>query len=64
MWETCAVDLKVELPRSVAAELAQVQEEQPEVLNRMLMYAVVRRRVFERLASSASPAPEPLGANA
>ncbi|HSJ15205.1 MAG TPA: hypothetical protein VK939_12365 [Longimicrobiales bacterium] len=57
MWETCAVDLKVELPRTVAAELADVQQQDPELLNRMLMYAVARRRIFERMTANAAVVP-------
>lgn len=49
MWETCAVDLQVQLPRTVAAELEQVQRTDPEMLSRMLMYAVARRRIFDRM---------------
>jgi hypothetical protein len=51
MWETCAVDLRVELPRSVAAELAEVQKRDPEVLSRVVMYAVTRRIIFDHLAT-------------
>lgn len=55
MWDTCAVDLKVELPSTVARELEEVQREDPEVLSRMLMYTVARRRIFERLVEGAFP---------
>lgn len=49
MWETCAVDLQVQVPRTIAAELEQVQRNNPEMLSRMLMYAVARRRIFDRM---------------
>lgn len=55
MWDTCAVDLKIELPRTVAAELAEVQEQDPELLGRMLMYTMARRRIFERLVAGTFP---------
>src|SRR5690606_6768584 len=32
MWETCAVDLRVSLPKSVAAEVEKVQQTDPEML--------------------------------
>ena len=51
MWETCAVDLRVSLPRSVAAEVEAVQKEDPEMLSRMVMYAVTRRTIFDHLAT-------------
>jgi hypothetical protein len=49
MWEPCAVDLRVKLPRTVAVELEEVQRTDPELLSRMLTYAVARRRIFDRL---------------
>jgi hypothetical protein len=49
MWETCAIDLQVKLPRTVAIEVAEVQRTNPELLSRMLMYAVARRRIFDRM---------------
>jgi hypothetical protein len=53
MWETCAVDLRVRLPVPVAAELEAVQREDPEMLNRMLLYAMTRRTIFDHLAERA-----------
>jgi hypothetical protein len=49
MWETCAVDLRVELPRPVAAEVEEVQREHPEMLSRLLVYAVTRRTFYNQL---------------
>lgn len=51
MWETCAVELKVRLPRSVAAEVEEVQRRDPEMLSRMLLYAIARRTMFDHLAT-------------
>jgi hypothetical protein len=51
MWETCAVDLQVKLPKSVAAEVEQVQKSDPEMLSRMVLYAVTRRTIFDHLAT-------------
>lgn len=50
MWETCAVQLRVELPRPVALEVEEVQRQDPEVLSRILLYGLTRRAVFEQLA--------------
>jgi hypothetical protein len=50
MWETCAVDLRVKLPAPVAAEVAEVQQKDPEMLSRMLFYAMTRRTIFNHLA--------------
>lgn len=51
MWDTCAVELRVSLPRPVAAEVEEVQRRDPEMLSRMLMYAVARRSIFDHLVS-------------
>lgn len=51
MWETCAVDLRVRLPRPVAAEVEEVQKRDPDLISRLLFYAVTRRTIFEHLAA-------------
>jgi len=50
MWDTCAVELRVQLPRAVAVEIEEVQRRDPEVLSRILMYGLTRRAIFEQLA--------------
>ncbi len=50
MWETCAVDLQVNLPQPVAAEVEEVQKRDPDLISRLLFYAVTRRTIFEHLA--------------
>lgn len=52
MWDTCAVELRVRLPRAVAAEVEEVQRRDPEVLSRILLYGLMRRAIFEHLANS------------
>jgi uncharacterized protein (DUF2252 family) len=51
MWETCAVDLHVSLPKGVAEEVADVQRRDPDMLSRMVVYAVTRRTIFDHLAT-------------
>lgn len=51
MWETCAVDLRVRLPRPIAAEVEEVQKRDPDLISRLLFYAVTRRTIFEHLAA-------------
>ncbi len=58
MWETCAVELSVRLPRPVAAEVEEVQRRDPELLSRLVMYAVTRRAIYDQLAGDAGPAVE------
>ena len=51
--ETCAVNLSIELPRAVAAEVEEVQRRDPEMLTRILMYGMTRRAIYESLAAPA-----------
>lgn len=51
MWETCAVDLRVRLPKPLAAEIEEVQRNDPDKLSQMVLYAMTCRQVFEVLAS-------------
>ncbi|HSH45662.1 MAG TPA: hypothetical protein VK966_07385 [Longimicrobiales bacterium] len=51
MSETCAIDLRLRLPRSLADEVERVKERDPEVLSRILAYGVTRRAIFDHLVS-------------
>lgn len=51
MWETCAVDLRVRLPKGVADEVEEVQKRDPEMMSRIVLYAVTRRTIFDHLAT-------------
>lgn len=51
MWDTCAVELKVHLPRPVAAEIEEVQRRDPDMLSRILFYAMTRRTIYDQLAA-------------
>ncbi|MEJ2218004.1 MAG: hypothetical protein P8099_15460 [Gemmatimonadota bacterium] len=54
MTEVCAVDLHVELPRTVAAEVERVQRQDPDVLSRILTYGMARRAIFDHLVQRAA----------
>lgn len=58
MWETCAVDLRVTLPRPLAAEVEDVQRRDPELLSRMVMYMLTRRTIYDHLWRSKAGAGE------
>jgi len=58
MSETRAVELRVRLPRAVAAEVEEVQRRDPEMLSRILMYGVTRRAIFEHLRSQDEARPD------
>lgn len=49
MWDTCAVDLRVTLPRALAAEVEEVQRRDPEMLSRLMLYMLTRRTIFDHL---------------
>jgi hypothetical protein len=51
MWDTCAVDLRINLPKTVAAEVEEVQRTNPEMLSRMVYYAITRRTIFDHLVT-------------
>jgi hypothetical protein len=50
MWETCAVDLQVNLPLPVAAEVEEFQKRDPDLISRLVFYAVTRRTIYEHLS--------------
>ena len=47
--DACAIELRVMLPPTVAAEVEEMSRREPEVLSRILTYGVVRRLMFDRL---------------
>ena len=65
MWETRSVELNVRLPRDIAAQLEEVQQTDPELLSRLIVYGLTRRAIFQQLkANRESPADaaiQPLG---
>lgn len=52
--ETCAVNLSIELPRALAAEVEDVQKRDPEALRRILAYGLTRRAIYHGLSAGAS----------
>jgi hypothetical protein len=50
LTDTCAVELRVELPRALAAEVAEVQREDPAMLSRILLYGLTRRAIYDGLS--------------
>lgn len=54
MWDTCAVELRVQLPKDIAVEVEQVQKNDPEMLSRIVLYAMTRRTIYDTLVSRAA----------
>jgi hypothetical protein len=50
MTDTCAVELRVELPKAFAAEIEEVQREDPAMLSRILLYGLTRRAIYDGLS--------------
>ena len=51
MTDTCAIDLRVRLPRPLADEVERVKERDPEMLSQILAYGMTRRAIFDHLVS-------------
>lgn len=56
MWETCSVQLKVRLPKEVAAQAEEVQLTDPEFLSRVVLYGLTRRSIYRHLREQGTPA--------
>lgn len=55
MVDSCAIELRVQLPRPVAAEVERVQRQRPEVMSQIVQYGVMRRMIFDYLAAREEP---------
>ncbi|MBW3553263.1 MAG: hypothetical protein KY466_07130 [Gemmatimonadetes bacterium] len=51
MTDTCAIDLRVRLPRPLADEVERVKERDPEMLTQILAYGMARRAIFDHLVA-------------
>ncbi|HUG42545.1 MAG TPA: hypothetical protein VMM12_18925 [Longimicrobiales bacterium] len=51
MTDTCAIELRVRLPRPLADEVERVKERDPEMLSRIVAYGMTRRAVFDHLVA-------------
>lgn len=55
MSDTCAIELRVELPRAIVAEVEEVQREAPDILSRILLYGLTRRAIYDGLTRAEGP---------
>jgi hypothetical protein len=55
--ECCSVDVRVQLPRAVAAEVEEVQRRDPEFLSRIVLYGLTRRVIYRCLSEGISDGP-------
>jgi hypothetical protein len=55
MWETCPVELKVHLPRDLAAQVEEAAQSDPEFLSRVLLYGLTRRSIYRHLRDAPPP---------
>ena len=49
MWETCSVQLNVQLPRDIAGQAEEVQRTDPDFLSRVVLYGLTRRSIYRHL---------------
>jgi hypothetical protein len=57
MSETRPVELVLRLPSEMADSVEEIQERDPEYLNRVVRYGVVRRAVYRELQRTGEPLP-------
>lgn len=49
MWDTGPVEVVVQLPEALAEDVEEVQEKDPEFLNKVIRYGLARRAMFQEL---------------
>ena len=49
MWDTCPVQIEVELPTELAKQVESIQENDPEFMTKILLYGLTRRTLFRHL---------------
>ena len=52
MWETCSVQINVELPRDIAEQAEEIKRTDPDFLNRVVLYGFTRRSIYRDLHAS------------
>lgn len=57
MSDTRPVELVLRLPNDVADSVEEVRDRDPEYLNRVIRYGMVRRAVYRELQRSGEPLP-------
>jgi hypothetical protein len=54
MWDTRPVEVVLQLPEHLAEDVEEVQEKDPEFLNKIIRYGLTRRAMFEQLNRNSS----------
>ena len=55
MWDTCSVQLNVQLPRDMAEKAEEVQRTDPDFLSRVVLYGLTRRSIYRHLRERIEP---------
>ena len=55
MWDTCSVQLNVQLPRDMAEQAEEVQRTDPDFLSRVVLYGLTRRSIYRHLRERIEP---------
>lgn len=53
IWESRPVELVVQLPEDVAADVERTHAQDPSFLSRVIRYGIIRRAIFEELKRNA-----------
>ncbi len=53
MWESRPVELVVQLPENVAADVEKTHAQDPSFLSKVIRYGIIRRAIFEELKRTA-----------
>lgn len=56
MWDTCPVQIEVELPTDLAKKVEAIQKADPEFMSKIVLYGLTRRTLYEHLRGSSEVA--------
>ncbi len=52
MWDTCPVQIQVELPTELAEKVERIQKSDPEFMSKIILYGLTRRTLYHHLRDS------------
>ena len=52
MWDTCPVNIQVELPTELAERVETIQKTDPEFMSKIILYGLTRRTLYQHLRSN------------
>ncbi|MBI71755.1 MAG: hypothetical protein CME29_08535 [Gemmatimonadetes bacterium] len=52
MWDTCPVNIQVELPTELAERVETIQKTDPEFMSKIILYGLTRRTLYQHLRNN------------